>query len=243
MIRMYPPILILQMFCMYHIYNNSKDFKWYMLVFFLPLFGSLIYLYVHFATNTNIDTVADVVQNFVPDAKLKNLTSELEFSDITTNRLNLANEYLLRGDGASAIEHYEICLEKSHKPDPFVQTKLLQANYLEGKYDKVVELGQSLGNDKEFKKSEERIAYAQALKYTGQISEAESEFEKMDTKYSNYSQRLAYAEFLDSTGRTEASDQKLEEMLEEISKMDRREKRFKAVVIKEINNAYKRGFA
>lgn len=215
-----------------------------MLIMFLPFVGSLIYLYIHFATNTNIDTVADVMQTtFTKDPKLKKLISELEFADTTTNRLNLANEYLLKGDSASAIKHYEICLANSHKPDPFVQSKLLEAYYLEQDYSKVVIIGKSLEEDKDFKKSTERISYALALQHTGQVSLAESEFESMDIQYSNYDQRLSYAEFLHSIGKVDQADSKLEELREEVSKMDRREKRYKAEIIRDINYVYKKGFA
>ncbi len=77
MFRLYSPILILQLFCLYHAYKHSKDYGWYLLVLFLPLIGSLIYLYVHFATRTNIDATADHLERaFTKDATIKKMEQE-----------------------------------------------------------------------------------------------------------------------------------------------------------------------
>ena len=43
MFRFYTPILILQVFCLYHAYKNKSENWWYFLILMFPLIGSLIY--------------------------------------------------------------------------------------------------------------------------------------------------------------------------------------------------------
>lgn len=231
------------MFCLYHVYSNSRDYKWYLIIFLIPLFGCLVYLYFQFVNRQNIDLVSDTVQNvFSGSSKIDKLHKELNFSDTIANRLNLANEYLVVGESKLAKEQYLKCLSGAHKNDKSILTKLLQANYLEKDFNAVVEIGNELKNDVNFKKSNERVAYAFALQEINQLDLAEAEFRQMDTKYSNYFQRYNYAKFLNDIERNEASKEKLQELESEIEQMDRREKRFHDEIIRLIRTARKQGW-
>lgn len=243
MFRLYSPIFILQIFCLYHVYTHSKDYKWYLLIFFLPLLGSLIYLYIHFFNRQNLDLVSDTVQDaFTIDPKLKKLQRELEFSDTVKNRLNLADEYLNRGQSKLAKELYEQCLEGAYKDDPSVLIRLLDANFLEGHDDEVVRIGTQLKNNLDFSKSRERVSYALALQATDQIALAEQEFQQMDVSYANYYQRLSYARFLHSTGKESEANAKIDELVSEIEQMNRLEKRFNNDILREIKLVARKGF-
>ena len=237
MFRLYTPVFLLQIFCLYHIYTHSKDFKWYLLVIFLPFIGSLIYLYLHFYNQKNIDKVGETVQNiFSTDSRTDKLKKEVEFSGTVNNRLNLANEYLVKGNYSAAAEQYEICLTGAHQDDPNILMKLLQAKFHLQQYDEVIAIGESLQNDHSFKKSNDRVALALAYNYTNQNDKAIAEFQKMNAKYSNYFQRYKFAELLNDVGHIDESQDLILDLEDEISRMDRLEYRVNRDAIRLINN-------
>ncbi|MDA9774546.1 hypothetical protein N9B82_06275, partial [Saprospiraceae bacterium] len=226
MFRFYSPIFLLQVFCFYHIYANNRDFKWYILVAFVPFLGSILYLYLYYVHGRNLGAITDAVKDtFVPNGHLKKLHAAVEFSDTVNNRLTLANAYLEEGMAERAIHHYERCLEGVYDKDPEILSKLLQAHYLMDNYQEVVEIGKTIEGNQEFEKSREKIAYAASLGLTGNADTAEKVFESMNVKYANYLHRLEYAKYLDYRGKVDESNDLLAELMSEIGQMDSYERR------------------
>lgn len=243
MLRLYSPILLLQVFCLYHAYSNAKEHKWYFVIVFLPVIGSIIYFYVHFVTQQNIDVISDTVQDaFSTDPKIEKLKKELIFADTINNRINLADEYLNRGLSKLALEHYDKCLEGPYRDDAAILIKSLEANFLEKNFDEAITLGKKLTGDPLFKKSKERVSFALSLQHLNEIALADEEFQNMDIQYSNYFQRLAYSKFLHSIGKEEESRSKLDELITEINQMGRTEKRFNSEIFGAIKQARKTGW-
>lgn len=226
MFRLYTPIFFLQVFCLYHIYTNSKDFKWYMLVIFLPLIGSFIYLYIHFFNQRNIDKVGDTVQNiFSTDSKIDKLHKQVEFSGTVNNRIQLADEYLRKGHFEQAAKEYEECLIGAHHDDPIILMKLMQAEFQLKNFGAVIDIGEKLQSDPSFIKSNDRVALALSYHYEDKPDLAIAEFQAMNAKYSNYFQRYKFAELLQILGKENQSIDLLSELENEISQMDRLELR------------------
>lgn len=232
---LFSPIVILQLFCAYQIYSKGHEPYWYFVVFFLPLIGSLIFLYVTILRKLNVDDVTTSIKNaFSEDPELDKLKKELAFSDTMKNRLNLANAYLSRGEGEKAEQEFESCLKGLFRDDPTILIKLLHALYIQGKYKEAVEVGSKLVQDPLFKKSKERISYALSLGQLGLDKEAIKEFDVMNTPYSNYEHRLAYVNFLKSVNDTVGAKSLLSTLYAEMDQMNSTEKRINKDVIKRI---------
>ncbi len=243
MVGLYSPIFLLQMFCLYHAYQNSREYYWYFIILFIPLIGAGIYFYYHFVNQRNIDLVTETLeQTFTTDATLNKLKKELAFSDTIKNRLNLANEYLRRGAAREAIAHYEVCLKGTYQNDPAILTKLLHAYYLEKEYEKVVQMGDRITDDPNFKKAVERVSYALSLHAVGQTERATEEFRSMDVTYANYPQRMAFARFLHKTGHPAESMKKLDTMKSEINLMDKAGKRLNSDTMRKIKQVHQSGW-
>ena len=242
MFRFYPPVLILQVFCLYHAYKNNAHQKWFWLIIFLPLIGSLIYLYQNFYTRRNIENLSETVKHVMnSNYKIEQLEKQLTYSDTVSNKIQLADEYAAIGNYERAHILYTSCLEGMYKDDVELLKKLVRTSYLQGDYELTAQYGTQIKSKPTFRNAEERVFFAWALYKLDRLAEAEENFEQMDAQFSNYSNRLEFAKFLKATDRTEESKEKLNELLSEIDSMNSYEKRLKKGIKSEIIS-YSRSF-
>lgn len=240
MSRLYPLILILQGYCLYHAYKNKKEYYWYLLVLFLPVIGSLIYLFTNFGTQANLDTVSETIRGAVnSNYEVDRLLKEAKYSDTIANKIRLADSYASKQKYHQAIALYESCLEGFNADDLKTKEKLMVAKYFVDDYQGVLELGDTLNENPSFRNSESRIVYAWSLSFLGDYEKAEEVFKAMDVRFSNYVHRSEFAKFLMEQNRTFEAKELLSELEEEIAHMDAGEQRQKKAIRKEINNLYR----
>jgi hypothetical protein len=125
-------------------------------------------------------------------------------------------------------------MSKTGSNSPDLLRKALKPYYLVKDYDKVIELGKALVNDKQFKASEEKICFAWALFYKDNIAEADEKFKEMDASFSNFRHRLEFSKFLVATSRTSEAKRKLKDMLEEYDSMGNYEQSLKRAELKDV---------
>jgi hypothetical protein len=234
-------ILGLQGFALFHAYKSNTFQKWYFIIIFIPVIGSLIYLYDAFYSRRNIEGIGEGVMRLVnPDYDVKKLEREVEIADTISNKLNLANAYINSGQNEKALTLYEDCMKGTYANDPDLFMKKLKACYLLNKYNDTIEIGEKLSKHRPFDQSEEKILFAQAYACTDQPEKAEEVFQSMNHKNCNYTHRIALAHFLLGINKiSEAKDLVL--LLENESKlMDGFEKRNNRLVIKEISKMKQR---
>ena len=129
MIRLFPIVIIIQLFCLYHAHNYKAEQKWYWLIVFFPIIGSLFYLYYHFYSRENVDIVTEEVKTtFISNYKIEKLEKTLKFSDTHANRIALADEHSRLGNFLEAKFHYEASLEGLFRDDVKVIMKLIFIN-------------------------------------------------------------------------------------------------------------------
>lgn len=239
MLRFYSPIFILQIFCVYHAYSNKADRNSFLLILFFPLIGSLIYLYKNIYIKDTLEDLSEGINHvFTDNYKLKKLERQLKFSDTITNKIALANEYVLNGAYEKAEKLYEDCLNGLYKDDPNVIIKLIYVYYQQKKYEPVIHYSTMIKDSPEFKKSTTKLYYAWALFHLEQLDKSEQIFKELNTPYSNYEERLAYAKFLHFIHKKEDSIQQLKELLNEFEFMGNTEKKQKKKNIKAIQGFY-----
>ncbi len=235
MIRLYPLVILIQIFCLYHAYKNKSEQRWFWIIIVFPFLGSLFYLYDQFYSRGNIDKIKEEVKgSIISNYTINKLEQKVVFSDTFSNRLELANEHFKIGNYDRAIQLYESSNIGANKNDSVLLMKLIQAHYMKKHYKMVLEYGELLDGKKEFINSQERAAVAWSYYYEGDIEAAEKIFFKMDTNFSNYDIRLDYVYFLQKTKGNFHAKIKAEELLDEIEDMDAYEKRLNKNIIKDI---------
>jgi hypothetical protein len=207
---------VLQGICAIHCLRAGTQQKWIWIIIFLPVIGSLIYIYSEIIAGRRLQQPnVDVKAIFNPGVKLKRLEDELRFSDTFANRVKLADAYLAAGQTERAIELYKDALKGAFAENEHVQQQLMVAYSEQEEYAGVVTIGKRLYNLPQFIRSRSHVLYAVALEHTGNLQQAEAEFLKMKGRYSYFEQRYQYALFLLRNDRNAEAADVLTDMLEE----------------------------
>jgi hypothetical protein len=239
MLGLYTPMLVLQVFCIYHAYKNNADQRWYWLILLFPLGGSLIYLYHNFANRNTVQTLAEGVKEVVnSNYRTEQLEKALRFNDNVTNKTNLADAYVNLGRYTEAISLYKECLSGFMAEDPELRMKVLQAAFLNRDFDSVMVYGKDLEGEKTFKNSEARISLAWALHYQSRTKEAQKVFEDMNKTFTNYRHRLEYGKFLKETNQLEQLKNILMDLSEEFNHMKGTERKSYRGIMQEARDLY-----
>jgi len=240
MIGFYTPILLLQMFCLYHAYTSNTDRKWFWIIIFFPIIGSLIYLYDTFYNRSNIDNLSEGVKTaFISNYKIDKLEKQLKYSDTVSNKIELADEHFQAGNYDRCLTLYKSCLNGVHQEDSKLLIRILNIYYLKKDYQSAIKYGEQIVEENLFNQSEEKIALAWAYYHLEKNHLAEKKFKEMDLRFSNYKQRLEYANFLSLTNRPSESSSLLQELINEIDAMDNFEKQAKKLIYREIKSKAK----
>jgi len=238
LIRLLPPLVILQGFCLYHAYRNNSDQKWYYLIMLIPLIGCILYLYHHFYSRHNVLEAAEEIKGIVnSNYELEKLETNLKFSNSITNKTRLADKYLEFKRYKDAAELYESALLVDDD-DPYLLMKLVDTHFEDKNYGEVVKYGNKVKNHRDFEDSEERICLAWSLFHIGEIEKSEEHFKDMDSKFTNYLHRTQYALFLEKSNRKDKGLEKLREMLIEYEQLSAYERSNKRDIIRIVKNTY-----
>jgi hypothetical protein len=225
-------VLGLQGVCLYHAYQNNTQQRWYWIILFLPVIGSLIYLYDNFYSRRNISNVSEGMKGmFNGNHKIEQLEKTLKFSDTYNNKINLADAYIEKQRFEEAITIYESCRSGIYENNPELIEKLSNAYFLSNNFKKLVALHQ-----KQEPVGESLINYAWALHYVGDSLKAEEKFKGLNRRFSNFQGRIEYAKFLLEKKRNDEAQHLLLDILEEYDSMTSYEKNLK----KGINSEAKR---
>jgi hypothetical protein len=151
----------LQAICAFHAYRSGKLDKWIWLIVFLPVIGSLIYLYQEVLSRRRISTPKiDVGAVFNPGAKLKKLEDEVRFTDTFANRIKLADAYLDGGFTDKAVEIYTASLTGAFAENEHVMAQLIIAYYKQQRYAEILPLAKKLYKLPQFMRSQAHVTYA-----------------------------------------------------------------------------------
>jgi len=237
MIPLFPLIVGLQAYCLYHAYKNHAEQKWYWLIVLFPLLGCCIYIYYHLYSERNTNMVTEGVEGVViSNYRVERMENQLEHCSSMTNKILLADEYIEIERFVDAIELYESCLVGFNKNDVGVLMKLVYLYHAIQNYEMAIVFGDRLMGDVSFKKSEEKIFYAWSLFEENKLELAEKTFKEMDVNFSNYPQRIEYIKFLDKIGKKSEALAKLEKLNTEYNSLEPYRKKILKNVGREIWN-------
>jgi hypothetical protein len=237
MYGLYIAIVIFQIFCIYHAYKAHVEQRWFWLILFFPLGGSIIYLIYNLGDKGNLDKITETVKVVVnSNHNIEKLELALDHSDNVTNRVNLADEFVNVGRYDEAISLYEKCLLGFLAGDPGLKMKLIHVYFMKNDYAAILPLAKELEHEKEFHNSEERSDYAWALHRSGNTTEARKIFDLLDKPYTNYNQRLEFCRYLNEIGEKELSKDKLNEMTSEFRFMKAPERKIHRNIIRAVED-------
>jgi hypothetical protein len=196
-------------------------------LFFLPLVGCIAYLFVEIFKGGELRKVQTEVGSIVnPGGRIKKLEANLRFSDTFNNRVLLADAYLEKWLTDKAIELYESSLKGNFTENEYVFSQLILAYFTKKQYEEILPLGKKLSSRPQFLRSRSHILYASALGHLGHSKEAESEFLKMKSKFSDYEARYQFGIFLIRENRPNEARQLFTDIVNESAHLTSRERNY-----------------
>jgi len=232
---MYYLLIVVQVYCLYHVYKNNKPFYWYFLIFFVPAIGSLIYIVTQMFNKSDAEKIQEEITTVLnPTKKIKDLEKKLEFVDTYTNRIELADAYFINKDIPNAIINYKKTLEDTVQDDLYARQNLILCYFQLKDYAGVIEQAELIKEKSEFKGSKQQFCYGLAFNALGRTDEAEAQLIQIDRPYSNYAERLALAKFYLENNRTSEGKELLEEIATESKRLTKPNRKLYGATIAEV---------
>ncbi|SDH98459.1 hypothetical protein [Winogradskyella thalassocola] len=232
---MYYLLIVVQVYCLYHAYKNSKPYYWYFLIFFIPAIGSLIYIVTQMFNKSDAEKIQEEITTVLnPTKKIKDLEKKIEFVDTYTNRIELADAYFINKDIPNAIVNYKKTLEDTVQDDLYARQNLMLCYFQLKDYSAVIEQAEYIKDKSEFKGSKQQFCYGLSLKELGRTDEAEVQLIQVDRPYSNYAERLELAKFYLENNRTSEGKELLEEISTESKRLTKPNRKLYGATIVEV---------
>lgn len=215
----------LQAICAIHCLRKGTQQKWLWLIIFLPIAGSLIYIFSEmFNRNATSQVQAGIGLLVSPGTRIKKLEDKVRFADTFSNKVQLADAYLANNQTEKAVTIYEGCLTGVFAENEHVLLQLIDAYSRLQEYPNVIAAARKIYQLPQFARSRAHLLYAMALDATGDSAGAEAEFKKMSARFSNFEARYQFGQFLLRNHRDEEALSIYRSMTEEASQLSPREK-------------------
>lgn len=217
-------ILILQAVCVFHSIRSGNQQKWIWIIVFLPLIGCIAYIFTEVVKRQHVSVIRSTAASFVnPGGRIGELEKRFKFSDTFTNRVALADAYLVAGMNEKAIELYEQA-GKGVFEDEHVVKQLILAYYKLGRFGDVIAVAPKIAKGMNFTRSQASLFYARSLEHVGRLEQAEKHYQAMNHRYENYEARYYYGNLLLKLNRKEDAGIVFYDIVQEGENMSRREK-------------------
>jgi len=215
-------IIALQGYCIYHALKSKNDYYWIFIILFIPVIGSIIYLFTQAFNKRDLENVqSEIVAIINPTKKVLDLKKQLDFSETFQNKVSLADAFLEIKDYQNAITYYEDAIDSLFSGDVYVISNLIKAHFFNENYESVLKYIQVLKDKKATIKPENLLHYGLALDNLGKTELAENEFEKINISFSNYHERLILAKHLINKNKKDEAKEILQKVYEESTRFSR----------------------
>ncbi|HKO81149.1 MAG TPA: PLDc N-terminal domain-containing protein [Chitinophagaceae bacterium] len=216
----------LQAICVFHCIRRGTQQKWIWLIVFLPIIGSIAYIFTEMFSGNEVQNLQSGIGAVVnPGGRIKKLEDNLRFADTFNNKVALADAYLAKGEYNRAIELYESSLTNNFVENEHVLSQLIIAYSLVGRYEEIIPLAKKIYKQPQFLRSKAHICYIKALVKTGNAALAETEFKSLNSRFSNFEARYEYGMFLIQSNHEQEGKKLLSDLLTEMSHLTSIEKR------------------
>lgn len=211
-------VLAIQVFFAIHAIRIGKP-MWILLLFFFPLIGSLVYLFVEFLpemrARDTVGTAARRVRDRInPAAEIQRLEDQVAISNSLNNRLALARGYVRVGRGDDAIAIYRDSLVGLYEDDPAVLSELAVAYEHMGRHAEARETFERLRGTASMLSNEQLLLSAVIYEGMGDLEGAAREYQAiLQRPVIGEEARCRYALVLKQLGRTAEAHALFDEIL------------------------------
>lgn len=230
----------LQLICVLHCIKKGNQNKWIWIIVFLPVVGSIVYIFSEIFTGRKVRQVQSGIGSLInPSGTVRKLEENLRFSDTFNNRMMLADAYLATGQTDKAVTLYERSYTGAFTENEQLLKQLIIAYSQQQRYQEVIQKAQKLYKTPQFARSQAHLLYAMALEHTGDIAQAEKEFKLMNVRYSHFEARYQYGLFLHRGHQQQEARTIFTALIDESTHLSSRERNANRVWINKAKEALK----
>jgi hypothetical protein len=209
--------LLIQAAFVAHILKTDRNRSWIWIVVFLPLIGSIAYLFMELLPafwhrRTAKDAEEDIIN---PEKDLKAAAQNFAASIEVSNALKLADKFLTNGMYAEAKNLYERALTGIHEDDPDILLSLAKAEFMLSNYSKAKFcLSELKDRNPDYDNQDAHLLYARSIEHMGDTKKALREYAVLVNYYSGAEAKYRYAMLLSKEGEKEKGKDLLVHMLQ-----------------------------
>ncbi|WP_343305125.1 tetratricopeptide repeat protein [Chitinophaga niabensis] len=172
-------ILIVQGICIFHAFKTGRRDYVY-IILFVPVIGCAIYIIREILPEINRGDFWNNLQRiFFPGARIRDLERRLRISDTITNKMNLAEEYMLSKQYDKAITLTQSCIAQRPNDQGILLT-LAKIQFHNGQFaESAANFHKVLSIKNRINNSVDELLYAQALEKSGEKERAEEEYNRI----------------------------------------------------------------
>jgi hypothetical protein len=201
--------LIIQIALVIHAIRNGKNIAWVYFLIFVPLIGSIAYVFVELIpelrSSGHVRRGTEQLGNIVnPGKQTRELESLYEYSPTVENMRNLADEYFRIGKTGDAAELYRRCLSGPLGPDPYTQARLARTLLRSGETAEALEMIQAAEEHApEDRTAEYALIHGKILEAMERFDEAEAFFRRASERGAEFEYASEFIDYLIRRGRSE----------------------------------------
>jgi len=213
-------IIGLQIFFAVHAVKTGKDSIWLWLIILAPGIGCAIYFFTQYGPEAANSRAAGKVKKGLmhtvdPQRELRRCKDMLEMSNSVTNKVALADQYILENMYDEAIDLLNNSLVGPHKSDAGIMERLARAQFAKGYADKTVATLDALkAANPDYKSTDSHLLYARALEAQNKNAAAIVEYEVLRISYPGEEARVRYGQLLQRIGKTTEASVLFQESLD-----------------------------
>jgi hypothetical protein len=212
-------ITILEIVCIIHAIKTGRTYLWIMIILFLPLIGSIVYLIMELVpdmtTTRQANSVKRGFKNMAdPNRDFKARMREVEMVGSADAKRGLAEEYMRRAMYPEAVDLYRSALTGMHRDDPVLLFGLARALLASGDGAGAQSSLDALqAANPGYVSNDAHMVYARALEAQGKYKEALEEYKALTRAFPGEEARCRYAQLLRMTGATDEARAVFHEIL------------------------------
>jgi len=195
--------------CVIHAIRNDRVFPWIFILIFLPLIGSLLYLFLEIIPSMVSARQSGALKRGVtkianPNRNLKTAMREVELVGSADAKFKLAEEYIARGKYEDSIVLLKSALGGVLGDDPALLFALTRAQIaMEDGAGAQDALDRLQAANPKFVSADAHLLYARALELQGKEEDAAEEYEKLVRYFAGEEARCRYALLLHKGGKSD----------------------------------------
>lgn len=166
---------VVQILLIVHVVKTGRPYYWIFILFMAPLLGGMVYFFVEVYPEWRLSQVRGVFQGFKPKSwRIRELKAQAEDEPTLHTRFKIADELLLLGDAAGALEIVRDGAEGVFRSDPTVLVRIALFQLEAGHPEEALRLLPTgpIEGDK-FLKVKADLYRVRALVESGRFAEAE----------------------------------------------------------------------